>query len=898
VFLKNTHQFISILKGKEKNIPAADSEIDYLFSGGGEMGYRIKNFDWSKTSIGPIETWPQSLKTIVRIMLTSRQPIWIGWGPDLIKLYNDPYKSIVGGKHPDALGKPASEVWSEIWQAIAPMLHQVMYQNEGTYVESQLLIMERYGYSEETYYTFSYNPVPDENGQVGGMFCTNTDDTQRVIGERQLALLRILAAETIKATSADETCSLTIKSLKQISADIPFALIYMFDENTNEYKLSGNFGIEWLDKAKPEVIKAGDNSFWPFEQLQTKEPIVVEDLSTKYFSFADQEWDHASKQAVIVPLGQLADGHSSATIIMGLNPLRRFDDSYESFIKLVAGQISSSFANVQKYEFERKKIHELEELDKAKTAFFSNISHEFRTPITLMLGPLEELLNKPQTKQNKHEKDILEITHRNAMRLLKLVNSLLDFSRIESGRQQANFELEDIVEMTRELASNFISILEKAGLDFEIEATSFIQPVYIDKEMWEKIVFNLLSNAFKYTLKGKITLKIYSDNHHAVLEVSDTGIGIGKKELPKIFERFHRSQNAIMGRSFEGTGIGLSLVKEMVNLHGGTIDLTSTEGKGSTFTVKIPFGKKHIKEENIRKNVLFDNELVRQSFIEDGNSLLLPNTSANNNAIDKDRATVLVVDDNADMRQYLVNLINTKYNVITAVNGLDALHQVQKRKPDLLLSDIMMPIMNGFDLLKHIRSQESTRAIPFIILSARAGEEATIEGVGAGADDYLIKPFSAKELLARISAHIEMAAARKKAELAAGSERRRLYELFMQAPAAIAVLRGPTLVFELANPLYLEVARKNDDIIGKPIFQALPEIKGQTIEKILLDVYNTGKPYIGKEVMVKLMKHKTGIAEDVYFNFVYQPFLNEHGAVDGIMVHAVDVTDQVTKASV
>ncbi len=302
--------------GKKKEHKSSPiSEIDYLFSGGGDMGTRIKNFNWEETSIGPIESWPQNLKTIVRIMLTSRQPIWIGWGPELIKLYNDPYKSILGGKHPDALGKPASVVWSEIWGDIEPMLNQVMQKNEGTYVEAQLLVMDRYGYPEETYYTFSYNPVPDENGQVGGMFCTNTDDTQRVLSERQLALLRTLAAETIKSTSIEEACALTIHSLQHNTADIPFAIIYLLDLDSQEYNLSGSFGLKTSIRAAPGTIKPGEDVLWPFDQLSDNAEIVIDDLSTRYSSLTGESWEPAASQAVIAPIGELSDSNAAVIVL-------------------------------------------------------------------------------------------------------------------------------------------------------------------------------------------------------------------------------------------------------------------------------------------------------------------------------------------------------------------------------------------------------------------------------------------------------------------------------------------------------------------------------------------------------------------------------------------------------
>ena len=209
--------------------PAAHSAARSFLNGGGELGQRIREFDWASTPLGPPEQWPHGLKTAVRIMLTSRQPMWIGWGDELIYLYNDPYKSIIGGKHPWAIGRPTSEVWREIWTDISPLLATAMQGDQGTYVEAQLLIMERNGYPEETYYTFSYSPIPDDHGGTGGIICANTDDTERVIRERQLATLRQLAAAAAEARTVDDACVLSGEALASNRADLPFALMYVRD---------------------------------------------------------------------------------------------------------------------------------------------------------------------------------------------------------------------------------------------------------------------------------------------------------------------------------------------------------------------------------------------------------------------------------------------------------------------------------------------------------------------------------------------------------------------------------------------------------------------------------------------------------------------------------------------
>ena len=218
------------------------SSLNFL-AGGGEMGALIRGFDWNGTPLGPPEAWPQSLKTAVRIMLTSRQPIWVGWGPELTYLYNDPYRSIIGGKHPWALGRPASQVWSEIWSEIGPMLATALEGIEGTYVEEQLLIMERNGYPEETYYTFSYSPVPDDEGRPGGIICANTEDTHRVIGERQISLLRELAAKTANARSWLQACQTSVETLADDPRDVTFALLYVTTEGGDDLVLAAAHGL-------------------------------------------------------------------------------------------------------------------------------------------------------------------------------------------------------------------------------------------------------------------------------------------------------------------------------------------------------------------------------------------------------------------------------------------------------------------------------------------------------------------------------------------------------------------------------------------------------------------------------------------------------------------------------
>ncbi len=440
---------------------------------------------------------------------------------------------------------------------------------------------------------------------------------------------------------------------------------------------------------------------------------------------------------------------------------------------MISGQIATAIQNVRAAEEERQRLEALAEIDRAKTAFFSNVSHEFRTPLTLMLGPVEDLLAKSYTGLSPAAKSQLELVNRNGNRLLRLVNTLLDFSRIEAGRMQAVYQPTDLAAFTLELSSVFRSATERAGLRLELNCPELLQPVYVDRNMWEKIVLNLISNAFKFTFEGEITVSLIQAGNQVELRVRDTGVGIPAHELPRLFDRFHRIEN-IRSRTHEGSGIGLALVQELVKLHGGTVRVESAIGKGSTFIVSVPLGNAHLPPERVGGTRTLATTAVGASpFVEEA-LRWLPDTElevaaealpsdelipvpcppgAGGDDASEKRPRILVADDNADMRQYLVRLLAERYEVEAVSDGEAALACAREHAPDVVLSDVMMPNLDGFGLLRALRADAETRTVPIILLSARAGEESRVEGMEHGADDYLIKPFSARELLARVQTH-------------------------------------------------------------------------------------------------------------------------------------------------
>jgi len=865
----------------------SEKKIHEFLAGGGEMGERIRNFNWDKTSLGSPEQWPQELKTCVRIMLSSQQPIWIGWGKELIKLYNDAYIDIVRGKHPSCLGQPASVVWKDIWRDIGPMLSKAMTKDEGTYVESQLLIMHRSGFPEETYYTFSYTPVLGDDDKPAGIICYNTTDTERIINERSLKTLQQLDSLVQKKTEK-EVYIQAAKAIEFNKWDFPFALIYKINDEGNTGELVATAGFDEKHPTIPDIIDITNPNDYTenFCRAVSENYLVESENNGRWGDLPKGAWDIIPHHFIHVPIKSASKKYPLAILSIGLNPYRKFDDVYKNFIQLTADQISLGVNNAIAYEEERKRAQVLEELDKAKTLFFSNISHEFRTPITLMLGPLEELLNKPDIHLSPYERQHVEVTHRNALRLLKLVNTLLDFSRIESGRHQANFVPTDLSAYTKNLASNFRSVMEKAGLELIVVEDTVNTPVYIDKQMWEKIVFNLLSNAFKYTLKGQVTVKLSINNEQAVLTVEDTGVGIPAKELPYMFDRFHRIQNTA-GRTHEGTGIGLSLIKELVQLHKGQISVESEEGLGSKFTVSIPLGKSHLPIVQIQENSEFT-ETISNVYVDEAASFLQDakkGSTTEKEKFDENLPTILIVDDNTDMRHHIESIISTKYNTITAGNGVEALKIIAKKQPALILSDIMMPIMDGIELLKAVKENTEISHIPIILITARAGEESRIEGYETGADDYMTKPFSANELLSRVKSQLKIARTRQEVE-------QRLRGFLMQAPAAIAILEGPEQTFSLTNTQFQQlIGRSQEEMLGHSLEQLFPEFEGQGIYEIFSYVYNSGEPFSANEFFASFLYQ--GNIRSGYWDFVIYPIRNEKGVINELMVHVIESTLQV-----
>ena len=872
--------------------------LEFL-SGGGEMGMRMRTLDWSKIPLGRPARWPQSLKSIVRVMLDSRYPMWMLWGPDLTFLCNDAYLPTVGIRRDWVLGARCDKVWEEIWPDIGPRIQQVLEHGQATWDEGLLLNLERSGFFGSTYHTFSYSPVYDNQNRIAGMLCVAAEVTRRVLGERRLQALRDLAAASTGVQSVPEACDRLVQLVADYPSDVPFMCVYLIDDGSAEARLGACQG------QIPEYLRPGNLSLcdqtspWPIGTAARGAGPLIE-LSVLEHKIFSPLWQDPISKAIALPVRSQGRLGVTAVLLVGVSPRLAFDEDYRGFLEVMARQFAASLADAQALEGARARAAALAEIARAKTTFFSNVSHEFRTPLTLLLSPIEEMLSDPALPA--HVLKHLELARRNGVLLMKLVNSLLDFARIESDRRSACFQPVDLAEITRELASTFRTAMESADLRFDVDCPCLDQPVFIDREMWQRIVLNLLSNAYKFTLNGSVAVRLRSEPPYAVLEISDTGVGIPQHELPRLFERFHQIAG-VRGRPYEGSGIGLALVQELVKLHGGTATAQSAVGAGTTFTVRVPFGNAHLNPDHIGAEPSESQpDALNDSFI--GEAFWgLPSSERHATSGDAEVATdaaaedasritpckprVLLAEDNADMCAYVARILSAQYQVTAVADGEAALANARETRPELILSDVMMPKLDGFGLINALRADRELASIPVILLSALAGEEATVEGLKAGADDYLLKPFSARELLARVGGAIAANMRRETAEkLRIGEERFRAVQ--EASPDGFAVLeavrdKDGTLIDFIStyvNPALAHfVGVPREALLGERLLENYSRVMQDDLFAWYSAVAESGTPWLGEH-------HYKHEGQDVYLRMAVAR------VGDGVAVSIVDLSDR------
>jgi signal transduction histidine kinase/CheY-like chemotaxis protein len=709
-----------------------------LFSGGGETGRLMAGLDWAGTPLGAVSGWPQSLRAAVRIVLSSRYPMLLLWGPEYSQLYNDAYSALIGDQHPAALGDDVRVTLEAGWDVLQPLIAEAMATGVASWVPALRLLLERAGYREEAYFSVSHAPARDDDGVTVGVLTVCSEVTQQVVGERRLRLLRDLPLQTVGVT---ETCSRLAAVIAADPLDVPFAAIHLREGGALRRVAGTSFDPPgWdLDAALHDTVR-----------LDVTRP------------FVGGPWGDPVREAIAVPLPSADRDQPFGVLVAGVSPSRALDDAYLSFFHLLAQQVALAVRNSMAYEEERRRSEALAELDRVKTEFFTNVSHEFRTPLTLMLGPLTDALAEPLEPA---QRERVDTARRNANRLLTLVNNLMTFSSLEAGSVGRDPRVVDLARLTADLAGVFRSAVERASMRLIVDARPLPRRTAVDPGKWETIVTNLLSNALKFTFVGEIRVTLDSDEQGVRLRVADTGIGIAAAELPHLFDRFHRVPG-VRSRSHEGSGIGLALVRELSRLLGGEVTAASTPGAGTVFTVVLPWSAVGVSDATLPAGPMSSGQTARATAQEALGWLDEPPPADQQDGAftgpDGDSGIcILVADDNSDMRAYLARLLRAEdWQVETVADGEAALEAIRRRPPSLLLTDVMMPRMDGFSLVRTLRAQAATRSLPVVMLSARAGGPAGAAGLNAGADDYVAKPFTAVELIARIRGTLRRAGER------------------------------------------------------------------------------------------------------------------------------------------
>ncbi|MFZ1179896.1 MAG: SpoIIE family protein phosphatase [Mycobacterium sp.] len=729
---------------------------------GGEMGRRFAEFDWAAHPLGRPDDWSAEVRAAVAMTLTSRFPIVLWLRPaDLFLMYNDAYAQILGDKHPAALGRRAEQVWSEIWEAIGPMLAGVVATGKATWSDDLMLPLVTGGLPRERYFTFTYSPIIGSDGAVTAVFCAVIETTERVLSERRLHLLNAVASAVMDTHAIDDAVSSAVAVCRAQPSDLPFIAVYVAGDGDGVGEQDST-----LRGATPSILPLLPRSLaqltgWDTTPRSRATVHVLDELEAVIPGITEAFGENCPQQALVLPLGE---GSNAGAVVIGASPRRPLDSMYRGFCQLLADQLSSALASAVSYEQQRQRADALAELDRAETAFLTNVSHEFRTPLTLLLGPLDDALSEVAPESVLAER--LSTAGRNARRLQRLVDSLLDFSRIEAGRANARLVCTDVGALTAHIASSFSELCDRAGLDLVLDCAPALADV--DPGMWETITLNLLSNAVKYTLQGSISVEVRAESAYCVIAMRDTGVGIAAEDLDRLFERFYRADN-VRGRSVEGAGIGLSLVRGLVELHRGTVEIESELDCGTTVTIRLPRSVAGTAADQSPAGLLDESN----PYVAEARQWLMPISGPGGATATpaRPRQLVLIADDNADMRAHLDRVLSAHWETVLVADGESALAATRDLHPDAIVTDVMMPGLDGFEFVAAIRADPALAATPVLMLSARAGAEAVNKGFASGADDYLPKPFRSQELVDRVQSRLSaVARERREAHLRLASD--------------------------------------------------------------------------------------------------------------------------------
>ncbi len=702
---------------------------------GPSMRSVYEQLDWSATALGPRDSWPALLRLLVDLCLDSEFPVQISWGPELLVLYNEAYIPLLGAeKHPWALGRPGSEVVPHVGSASEQHLREVLQTGRPYHSGDQRLIINRHGYPEEAYFTFSLSAIRDTDGTIVGLFNAITETTQHLLYQRRLQVLRRLGAVSITADdSLASTCRAAVEVIGKTRESVPFLAAFLQDHPGQGPRRVAGYGFDETAAAACELVEPAPTNGPVFEVMRHGGTTLVSGLRERHRGVfaAGPLGPLEPDQAFVLPVVMLGTRKPMGVFVIGVNPYWRPDEAYTAFAAMAARQLGVMITDAVSYQNERRRQRALAELDRARTEFFQNVGHELRSPLTMLLAPLQDILVEPGVVLPAAARDTVETSIRAADRLQRVVDALLDTSRAESGALIPDREEIDLTAVTAELVEGHRPAAE-GRLNLRVDVPTDPLMAYVDRTMWTTIVNNLVNNAVKFTNVGEVGVSLSGDDREVVLTVTDTGVGIPQDEQVQIFQRFHRANN---DDQQPGSGIGLSLVAEMTAAHGGSVDVDSEPGVGSQFVVRLP---------------RFDGSAATEL----AESAAEPHPE---NEPTADRPRLLIIEDEPDLRGYLTKLFTKDgYAVEAAADAATAATLLERNAPDLMITDVMLRGQSGLDILTALREDERMARLPVVVLTARADAETAIEAFAAGADDFVVKPFNSSELLARVRAHYQM----------------------------------------------------------------------------------------------------------------------------------------------
>ncbi len=698
--------------------------------GGGETGALARRLDWSKTPLGPPESWPAALKAIVGVMLRSRHPMFLWWGPELIQIYNDAYVPGFGeGKHPAAMGQRGRDCWSEIWPIIGPQIDAVMSHARSTWNEDQYVPVWRNQRIEETYWTYGYSPVFSDDGSVGGTFVVCSETTGRVVAERRHQALRALAKSTTPALAPTDVLAAACDLFDGTAKDVPFALVYVCDRTTGEPVLWRSVGLG------PEQRMAADAACRSKLAVSANRGPIDLGASMQRVTLPGRPWPEPSTSAFVA---SLSDGRAqpSGFVVTGLSPRLPFDASYRDHLMQVAEHVSLVLTRIETYRVrevaaaERDDLlRELEAANRAKDEFLAMLGHELRNPLSPIVTALELLRRRDggTTREG-------EIIERQVGHLVRLVDDLLDVSKITRGKivlRKEPLEIAVAIAKAVEIASD---LFEQRRHRLTIDVPAEGLRVEGDVVRLAQVVANLLTNAARYTEPGgDIALRATADGGEVVVTVKDSGEGIARDLLGRIFDIFVQGQRS-RDRKEGGLGLGLALVKSLVELHGGTATARSDgPGKGSEFEIRLPATTRAARTEAAR--------------VPSAASVRSPRR-------------VLVVDDNVDSAELLREMLEwVGHEVAVAHDGPSALAVAEQFVPDIALLDIGLPVMDGYELGRRLHAMPQGARCRLIALSGYGQDRDRARSRASGFETHLVKPIESTELLRVVASDPRGAAA-------------------------------------------------------------------------------------------------------------------------------------------